>query len=78
MQLLTIILLALTFSLCIVNIIVLKWIWKDIDNIDNKCDAIISIVYDEGEKTRQYLKAEIIKSENEYVYYEPAEETKDN
>ena len=75
MQLLTIILLALTFSICIVNLIVLKWIWKD---IDNKCNAITSIVQDEGEKTRQYLKAEIIKSENEYVYYEPAEETQDS
>lgn len=78
MQLLTIILLALTFSITIVNLVVLKWIWKDIDNIDNKSDAIISIIYDEAEKTREYLKAEIIKSENNYVYYEPSEETKDS
>ena len=79
MQLLTIILLALTLSITIVNLVVLKWIWKD---IDDKCNAIntkiISIVYDEAEKTREYLKAEIIKSENDYVYYEPSEETKDS
>ena len=75
----TIILLALTLSITIVNLVVLKWIWKD---IDDKCNAIntkiISIVYDEAEKTREYLKAEIIKSENDYVYYEPSEETKDS
>ena len=79
MQLLTIILLILTLSITIVNLVVLKWIWKD---IDDKCNAIntkiISIVYDEAEKTREYLKAEIIKSENDYVYYEPSEETKDS
>lgn len=78
MELITIILLALCFSITIVNLVVLKWIWKDIDNIENKSDAIISIVHDEAEKTREYLKAEIIKSENDYVYYEPSEETKDS
>ena len=78
MELITIILLALCFFITIVNLIVLKWIWIDIDNIDNKCNAITSIIYDEGKKTRQYLKAEIIKSENEYEYYEPNEETQDN
>ena len=86
MQLLTIILLALTLSITIVNLVVLRWIYKD---IDDKCNAInnhISItreylsadLQDEAEKTREYLKAEIIKSENDYVYYEPTEETKDS
>lgn len=74
MELLTIILLTLTFSITIVNLVVLKWIWKDIDHIDNKCYATMSIIHDEAKKTREYLKAEIIKSENGYVYYEPNEE----
>ena len=78
MELITIILLALCFSITIVNLVVLKWIWKDIDHIDNKCYATMRIIHDEAEKTREYLKAEIIKSENEYIYYEPNEETKDS
>lgn len=86
MQLLTIILLALTLSICIINIIVLRWIIKDInkkyDTLDAKLlitrEVLTDCLQDEGEKTRQYLKAEIIKSENDYVYYEPAEETQDS
>ena len=86
MQLLTIILLILTLSVCVINIIVLRWIIKDInkkyDTLDTKLSIVheylSSTIYTEGEKTRQYLKAEIIKSENDYVYYEPAEETQDS
>lgn len=86
MQLLTIILLILTLSICVINIIVLRWIIKDIDKKYSALDTKLSIVheylsstiYTEGEKTREYLKAEIIKSENDYVYYEPSEETKDS
>lgn len=44
----------------------------------NIYQVLSSTIYTEGEKTREYLKAEIIKSENEYVYYEPSEETKDS
>ena len=86
MQLLTIILLILTLSVCIINIIVLRWIIKDINKKYDTLDTKLSIVHEylsntictEAEKTREYLKAEIIKSENEYVYYEPSEETKDS
>ena len=42
--------------------------------INDNQKIIMEKIYDEGEKTREYLKAEIIKSENGYVHYEPNEE----
>jgi len=41
--------------------------------INDNQKVIMEKIYDEGEKTREYLKAEIIKSENGYVHYEPNE-----
>ena len=86
-QLLTIILLILTLSICIINIIVLRQIIKDINNVDDRINLVKARIVDSFNDIKKdiHTESEVIQiklddylSGDKYESYEPAEETKDD
>ena len=87
MQLLTIILSILTLSISIINIIVLRWIIKDINNVDDRINLVRARIVDSFNEVKNdmHFESEVIQikldtylSGDKYESYEPAEETKDD
>ena len=87
MQLLTIILLALTLSICVINVIVLRQIIKDINNVDDRINLVRARIVDSFNDVKKdiHTESEVIRiklddylSGDKYESYEPTEETKDD
>lgn len=87
MQLLTIILLALTLSICVINAIVLRQIIKDINNVDDRINLVRARIVDSFNDVKKdiHAESEVIQiklddylSGDKYENYEPTEETKDS
>ena len=87
MQLLTIILLILTLSICVINVIVLRQIIKDINNVDDRINLVRARIVDSFNDVKKdiHTESEVIRiklddylSGDKYESYEPTEETKDD
>lgn len=87
MELLTIILLILTLSICVINIIVLRQIIKDINNVDDRINLVRARIVDSFNDVKKdiHTESEIIQikfddylSGDKYESYEPSEETQDS